>query len=74
MLRNLYVILTQGGVLQAVMPADHSVSIEPKGPPYILTLNHSFPFPPQDPGLLLAIFTAVVHDYEHKGCPPSFPL
>ena len=25
-LRNLYVILTQGGVLQAVMPADHSVS------------------------------------------------
>ena len=31
-----------------------------------------FPTPPQDLGLLLAIFTAVVHDYEHKGVNNDF--
>ena len=43
-------------------------------PPLLPTLNYSSlpPSPPQDLGLLLAIFTAVVHDYEHKGVNNDF--
>ena len=48
MVRTLYCLLTQGGVLKAVWPES------------------------MDMGILMAIFCAVIHDFEHKGVNNDF--
>ena len=45
-LRNLYCILTRGGVLKALYERESD----------------------SDMGLLMALFSAIIHDFGHKGC------